>query len=268
MAKLIKIDDKTKQEMREEFDKALQDIKLSDGKFTFTKTIGKVDEKAQVYFTLEAWLKVKALVSKFDKEVAWHGIAKRAKHSEEEKNTYIISDILVYPQVVTGATVNTDQEKYQMWLMEQEDDVFNNIRFQGHSHVNMGVSPSSVDTAWYDEILAQLSDDMFYIFMIFNKKNEMWCKVYDMQSNICFEPSDVSVSVLDDGIGLDEFIDGAKKMVQDKVVVQSVSTTETSKKTSSIYDTHPKKKKGYYDFDDDDDDFYSRYYGYSGRYYR
>ena len=79
----------------------------------------------------------------------------------EEKDTYLISDILVYPQEVTGSTVTTDQNEYEMWLMKQEDDVFNNIRMQGHSHVNMSTSPSSVDLNLYDGILSQLDSDMF-----------------------------------------------------------------------------------------------------------
>ncbi|MDE6150096.1 MAG: hypothetical protein K2F81_08405, partial [Ruminococcus sp.] len=96
------------------------------------------------------------------------------------------------------ATVNTDQEKYEMWLMGHDDDVFNNIRMQGHSHVNMGVTPSTVDTSLYERILDQLDDTMFYIFMIWNKKKDKTVKIYDLKKNVLFDTSDVTVETLPD----------------------------------------------------------------------
>ena len=41
--------------------------------------------------------------------------------------------------------------------------------YAGHSHVNMGTSPSSVDLNHQEEILRMLGDNDFYIFMIWNK---------------------------------------------------------------------------------------------------
>ena len=212
MSKIIKITQEAIDQICEDFRKAIQSTKLSDGKVTFTKTIGTVDRKATLYFTEMAYLKMLTLVREFDKEVAWHGLAYRG--DDPEKDEYIIKDILVYPQEVTGSTVTTDQEKYQTWLFEHEDDVFNNIRMQGHSHVNMGTSPSSVDTSLYERILDQLDDDMFYIFLIWNKRNEKTIKIYDLAKNVLFETTDVSVKMLDGGLGLDEFMAGAKEMVK------------------------------------------------------
>lgn len=184
MSKNIKITDESLNEVRKAFEEALSTGKFSDGKITFTKTLGIVNRKATIFFTELAWLKMQTLIREFDKEVAWHGIAKRGE--DASKDEYYITDILVYPQEVTGATVSTDQEKYQMWLMSHDDEVFNNIRMQGHSHVNMDVTPSSVDTSLYDRILEQLDDDMFYIFMIWNKRKEKTIKIYDLAKNIFF----------------------------------------------------------------------------------
>lgn len=214
MSKPIKMTSENLLEIRKEFEEALKGIKLSDGKISFSKTFGNTQRKAKLYFTEMAWLKMLMLVREFDKEVAWHGIAKRGDNLAED--SYVISDILVYPQEVTGATVNTDQEKYQLWLMNHEDEVFNNIRMQGHSHVNMGTTPSSVDTSLYDRILEQLDDDMFYIFLIWNKRNEKTIKIYDLAKNVLFETADVTIEVLDDGTGIESFMKSAKEMVQDK----------------------------------------------------
>lgn len=221
MSKIIKMTSENLAEIRKDFEEALKGVKLSDGKISFTKTFVNIQRKATLYFTEIAWLKMMTLVREFDKEVAWHGIAKRGDKLGED--SYIISDILVYPQEVTGATVNTDQEKYQMWLMNHDDEVFNNIRMQGHSHVNMGTTPSSVDTSLYDRILEQLDDDMFYIFLIWNKRNEKTIKIYDLAKNVLFETSDVTVEILDDGTGIEHFLKDAKEMVQDKKYTPSTS---------------------------------------------
>lgn len=213
MSKIIKMTSQNLDELRKDFEEALKGVKLSDGKINFTKTFGNIQRKATLYFTELAYLKMLTLVREFDKEVAWHGIAKR--HDTEE-DAYIISDILVYPQEVTGATVNTDQEKYQMWLMSHEDDVFDNIRMQGHSHVNMGTTPSTVDTSLYERLLDQLDDTMFYIFLIWNKRNEKTIKIYDLAKNVLFETADVTVSLMEDGTGMEKFLSTAKEMVQDK----------------------------------------------------
>ena len=216
MAKLIKIGPECLEEVRKEFEESLKNLKLSDGKISFTKTLGTIQSRADLNFTDIAWQKMQALVREFDKEVAWHGIAFRDE--DPDKNAYTITDILVYPQEVTGATVTTDQTKYQTWLMDHDDDVFNNIRMQGHSHVNMAVSPSSVDTDLYERILDQLDDTMFYIFLIWNKRGEKTVKIYDLAKNILFETSDVDVHILGNGFDMNAFLTDAREKVQTKPV--------------------------------------------------
>lgn len=219
MSKLIKITKECLEECQKEFLEALSSGKFSDGKVTFTKNLGTIDRKATVYFTEIAWLKMQTLIREFSSEVGWHGIA----HKGKEPDTYIISDILIYPQEVTGTTVTPDQEEYQMWLMEQDDEVFNNIRMQGHSHVNMGTSPSSVDTNFYDSILEQLDDSMFYIFMIWNKRGEKTVKIYDLKENVLFETSDTTIKIIDDELGMEKFLKEAKDLVKAKTYNTGVS---------------------------------------------
>ena len=219
MAKLIKLTAECITEAVEAFKKALTTGKFSDGEATFTKKLGDIkDRKAKVIYKEIAWLKQNALVEQWDKEVAWHGIAKRG-----EGDTYIIEDILVYPQEVTGVTVTTDQEEYETWLMNHDDDTFNNIRMQGHSHVNMPTSPSGVDTSLYERILQQLDDTMFYIFMIWNKRGEKTIKIYDMSKNIFFDTKDCEV-VIDEDIGIQSFLKSAQELVKDKPAVTTVTT--------------------------------------------
>lgn len=212
MAKKIKFTPEDIEATVLEFRESLKTI--PDGKISFTKTLGTISRKATVFFSEIAWLKMQGLIWNFDKEVAWHGVATRG--TDENEDDYYINDIVVYPQEVTGATVTTDQVKYQSWLYALDDNTFNNLRFQGHSHVNMGTTPSGVDTNLYNEILSQLNADMFYIFMIWNKRGEKTIKIYDLKKNLYFDTSDVTVKVIQSEIGVESFISEAKRQVQDK----------------------------------------------------
>lgn len=214
MSKLIKITPEISQQILEEFKKALEGLVMEDGKISFTQSFNSTDRKATLFFTETAWHKMQTLIREFDKEVAWHGIAKRLE--TPDKDEYLIEDILVYPQEVTSATVNTDQQEYEKWLMELDDDTFNNLRMQGHSHVNMSTSPSGVDLTHQKEILQRLDEDMFYIFLIWNKKNDKTIKIYDFAKNVLFETTDITVKVLDEENGLRKFLSEAKSLVADK----------------------------------------------------
>lgn len=214
MSKYIKLTDEVKTSIIAEFARTIGLIKMSDGKVVFSKTLNDIGEKATLYYTEEAWMKSKLLIAMNDKEIAWHSLAKRGE--DPTKHEYIIYDVLVYPQEVTGTTVTTDQVRYQTWLYEQPDEVFNNIRAQCHSHVNMGVSPSGVDTSLYERILNQLSDEDFYIFTIGNKKGDLTVIIYDMGKNILFETKDVTTDIIEDGSGIFAFF----KTVSDAVVTK------------------------------------------------
>ena len=198
MSKPIKMTEQYMAECRADFEKALQLTKLADGKLSFTKVFTCGDRKATVVFTAGAWAKMALLIKEFDKEVAWHGVAHRA--ADEAVDEYIIEDIVVYPQEVSGTTVEMDTEKYAEWLMQNADDErFNNIHMQGHSHVNMPTSPSSVDLNHQEEILNMLGDDDFYIFMIWNKSFVSTNKIYDLRRMSCLKirtsPSSLRVSM-------------------------------------------------------------------------
>lgn len=214
MAKQITITDELVNQWREEFEKVLQSAKVADGKINFSRSLGSMKRPCTVYFAEIAWLKMQALIRECDKEVGWHGIAYRGE--DPDKDEYVITDILVYPQEVAAAVVNTDQVKYQTWLDNQDDEVFNNIRMQGHSHVNMGVTPSATDNDLYESLLGQLEESMFYIFMIYNKRGECTYKIYDMAKNVMFETSDVTVKVIEDDLGVEKFLRESKEMIKEK----------------------------------------------------
>lgn len=231
MSRIIRLNDTCKEEILKDFGDMLKKAKAEDGKISYTKILNFVNRKATLYFTELAWTKMQSLVRGFSTEVGWHGVAKRGE--DPNKDEYIIEDIIVYPQVVDGANVNTDQKAYNQWLYSDElDPVFNDIRFHGHSHVNMGTTPSSVDTSHWGGILETLLDDMFYIFAIWNKRNEKTIKIYDLKKNVLFETSDITVEVLanDD---TEKFMEKAKSLVVERKHTASSSKNNTYQKGAS-----------------------------------
>lgn len=174
-------------------------------------------QKQTVYITSSAYLKMLTYVLSTDKELAWHGIV--LTDLEHYPDKYFITDVFLYPQTVTGATVTTDQTKYNAWTQELDDDTFNNMRFQGHSHVNMSTSPSSVDTTFYEDLVQNLHNGEFYIFMILNKRREMYFRIYDTANNIMYDKEDIDVVVLDSDN--EDLIADAKASIKEFISEQS-----------------------------------------------
>jgi len=264
MAKRINIDESVLDEIREDFEKELSNLKLANGKFSFTKCFADIEGKASITFEPIAFRKMEALVDEFSSEVAWHGLIYR---DPDDPTNFNITDILVYPQEVSGTTVETDQEKYQMWLMELDDDTFDALKFQGHSHVNMSTSPSTTDQTWYKSILDQLKPTQFYVFGIWNKKGDRTVMIYDMPNNILYENKDITVYVIDDGSGIGEFVKDAKEKVVKATLGNYKSTSTGYKLPTTGYNYNPsgskKKKKDYDDWDNVyDSEYWRKMYGY------
>ena len=227
MAKIIKMTPELREECRiafqAEFEKALASTKFADGKLSFTKSFGTVSRKAKIYISEIAWMKMTTLLREFSKEVAWHATAYRIPGDKDE---YFIRDVLVYPQTVTSATVDMDEAEYAKWLMEgvmAEDERFDHIFCQMHSHVNMNVFASGTDEQHQQEILSQLRDDDFYIFMIWNKRLESYMRIFDMEKNILFEKDDIEWCVMDDTLGLAKFLEESKQIVKEKTYAPTYS---------------------------------------------
>lgn len=213
MSKLIKLTDENKREYLTEFFNILNSVKLSSGEILYKKIIPTIDRKATLYFTPKAWGKMLTLINRYNTEVGWHGLAKRG--DDETKDEYIVYDILLYPQTVTGSNVNTDQGKYTQWLYSQTDDDFAAMKFHGHSHVRMATTPSGTDKDHQTGILDQLTDEMFYIFTIWNKSLDLNAKIYDMKKNILFETPDINIKLCDDDCDFDMFFEESKEFVQE-----------------------------------------------------
>lgn len=216
-----------------------------------------------VLITPQAELKMKALVAQCAKEIAWHGIVDR----DYKSNTYTIQDILVFPQEITAATVESVDEEYGPWLMNLPEEDFNKLRLHGHSHVNMGVNPSATDTNYQEELTNEVDD--FYIFMIINKKGDYNIWIYNVEENIVYEKTDIIVA----SAAMDAQVwarDEIEQQVKEKKIVpktNKVKNTAVSKKTTQYYNQLALKNIAQQKKAQANDSYYDGYYGYYGRGY-
>ena len=212
------------------------------------------EPKAKLFITAAAYLKMAMYVRDTDTEIAWHGTAYRTSANTTQLTAeFLIKDVFLYPQIVRAATVDTDQEKYNTWVTELDDEVFNNMRFQGHSHVNMGVTPSGVDTAYYDTILNTLKieqPDSFYIFTIMNKRGEMYLVIYDLEKNIVYAKEDIEVFVFDGNTDIFKQISDQKAHFCEKPIVTTPIYARANTVKPPVFD--PDDPKNYYDMDEEE----------------
>ena len=194
----------------------------------------------KIYVTAAAYVKMLELVRQSPIEISWHGLVKR----DVETNTYLIYDILIFPQINSATTTTADEEGFAKWQTELIKDMnfpIEDLRLHGHSHVNMNVFSSGVDDQYQEDILHKVEDGDYYIFLIFNKKSEICALLYDYNQNILFESKDIYFDVLGDGN--EELRTWASYAIQENC--KEAAKVVPKKQSYSYYPS------GYY-FEDDD----------------
>lgn len=175
--------------------------------------------KATLRFDSDAYEQMRALVDACEKEIAWHGLVTKTKSNN--RAIYTVEKILVFPQIVTAATVKGKEPDYALWCADLPANQLAKMRLHGHSHVRMAVSPSGVDTNYQDDMVETIED--FYIFMITNKREENWVRIVDVKDNIVYDQNDVDIEVP----GLDMFKRWANTEIK-KHLTENVPATKAA----------------------------------------
>ena len=222
----IKLTEQLEQQLLTDFMNKIKGNRFSEEKLSFTfdlKQDVKDEDKVTIIIEANAWIKMWGLVSSESGEIGWHMICERVNDK-----TFLIKDVLLYPQYVTGVTVTTDDVGYGNWLHKELDmDQINNLRGHGHSHVNMGTSPSGVDRNWYNEILQGLAENDYYIFMILNKKDDIFIELYDLKTNTIYDKKDLNLHILTDNIYLSTWLTEEKGKALQKKEVKTTTPSVT-----------------------------------------
>ena len=220
--------------LREMIETKLKNFKETDKEFKFSASMkelmmGQLSEVQRPLIRMSplTYMMMMELVYTCPDEIAWHGTVQRLGDAE-----FYLDNVMVFPQKVTGTTVNSDDDKYPLWLMELDNEVINHLHWHGHSHVNMGVTPSGVDDHTWDNFLSIQPEDGFYIFCIANKRRDINWYIYDFKTNIIYEPTDIDFEVdIDDASCIKDW---AKDAIEEYVTKRTI--------TVSTYD--PKKYPG------------------------
>lgn len=174
-------------------------------------TIGVFGEYPEIRFSTNAYLKMMALVDNCDIEISWFATVTREDH------IYRIDEVYVQEQVCSGATTRMTEDgdaRMQNELLSTKNgfDDLNKIRCWGHSHVNMGVSPSHTDISTARKFISGFND--FYITLIINKRREINCTIYDIARQVEFNSP---VLKLEDPDKIDPIRSWAKNQIDEKV---------------------------------------------------
>lgn len=203
-------------------------------------------EEPKIYMLDSAWLKLSKLVKECDGEVAWHCLVQQLPQSK-----YLIYDVLVFPQEVTGATANGIDGEYELWVANLPDETFENLRCHMHSHVNMGVTPSGTDENYYSNLMTQVTD--YYITMIINKKGDYHLRFYDKQHNIVY--TELAFEVCDEqGVTYADWY----ASVKDNIKTYKAPTTVTSNWEGSYLTSKKKRNENYEELNDPWEEYYYR----------
>lgn len=166
------------------------------------------------YITAVAYAKMKLLVHTHSEEIGWYGTVER-----HPNNQFIINDIIVYPQHVSGATCEQDESRMFEFETSLTNEQVNARRFQGHSHVDMGTTPSCVDEEFYKQLMEHVTD--YFMVAVINKSGSIYTRFYDVEHNIIY--TDVPIWVIDEsGICIDKWV---KDQLEEKITARPVSTS-------------------------------------------
>lgn len=158
-----------------------------------TKSANAKPKMPTVYYTPEVFQQMQYIVDKCQLEVGWMGLVKNPA-----PGIYLIYKIFVPEQEVTGVETDIDSDAMADLTMELLDDGHDTSELYAwyHSHVNMGVSPSTQDETQVAEFLEHCE---VFIRGIVNKKGDSKVDVYYPTHNIAYTnvPTQVFYPALD-----------------------------------------------------------------------
>lgn len=118
------------------------------------------------------------------KEVGWMGTL---LDNREEDGEFYLKDVFLAEQEVTSVQTNLTTDGVagmmnELMLRPDAMEICNNLKFWGHSHVNMGVGPSGQDEDTVVDLRGETTD--YFLRGIFNKRGEVKFTLFLYDENI------------------------------------------------------------------------------------
>ncbi len=136
----------------------------------------------EVLYTPKAWHTLWHLVDTCKQEVGWLGLVEWV----DEENAYLITEIVIPEQTVHGTEtdISSDAMAVEVERLINEGKDPSQLRYWGHSHVNMSVGPSATDEDQIDEYLEHAN---WFIRGIYNKRREAKVDVFDTTEGVVYQ---------------------------------------------------------------------------------
>ena len=131
----------------------------------------------KIFLTRDAYNRMYHLVDLSSKEISWLGTVEEINNKD-----FLIKEIFLFKQEVTHTTTEIGTEgltEVATEIMNSRPDgvdIVNSLRFWGHSHVNMGTSPSHQDESQMS--LFEENGCEYFIRGILNKNGRMEFTIY------------------------------------------------------------------------------------------
>lgn len=175
----------------------------------------KINSSISVVVELEAYKKMKCYIDLCNKEVGWLGTA--YKYGNEIR----ITDVFLFDQEVHATTCELTPagiadfvtNLYMSMESDEAMEISNNLTCWGHSHVNMGVSPSGQDDIQLRSFAS--SGHEWFLRVIGNKRGEFEYTYIDYNNGI--EIRDVDWRIDIPGLDFNELKSSIKEEINTKV---------------------------------------------------
>jgi hypothetical protein len=137
----------------------------------------------QILISSDAIIKMQLFIENCSEEVGWLGTAYL------RDGVYYIEDVFLFEQEVHATTTEITPEglsDFAMELLQQPDgvEIWNNMKVWGHSHVNMGVTPSGQDDA--QMVTFKEGGHDWFIRLIANKKGDLKIDLYEYTNGLIY----------------------------------------------------------------------------------
>ena len=154
-------------------------------------------------------------------EIGWLGLVSR----DIDENTFKVYRILPLPkQEVHAATTELTPEGQAELMMDMLEsgeittEETNNIRFWGHSHINMSPTPSGQDNTQMDDLTSNLEKEegavnRFFVRCITNKKSDYHFSIFQYDMGIALTDAPWHLEMEEDVSRVDYW----KTQIEDKV---------------------------------------------------
>lgn len=155
---------------------------------------------------------------------------------------YEIESVFIPRQRVNGATTEFNADDIMHLMTNETTFDPDKWRGWGHSHVNMGVTPSGQDKKQMEEFA---NDCDFFIGMIHNKKGDMFCWMVDSKRGLFFKNVEVAI-VSEYENEISELLkERVSKLVNTPKETVKYSPTPSSTASTTAKNFIPFKMRGY-----------------------